>query len=192
MQRGGEGGLIVAVDGRLELGVQAVQLGDGRVVDPELVLTEDPDDHEGSPSCGSAGRSDAGMLAGWACWDGGAYPVSCAWVACPGPVPLLPLAPPSSCFGAPAVISPLSLLSSRSTSLLADIMSSSLWMSSRRLPPTASSSAPEAISSSMAPARACIWAVLSSARWIAMPTSPISSEMPVNASLILVCASAAV
>ena len=35
-------------------------------------------------------------------------------------------------------------------------------------------------------------AVLSSARWIAMPTSPISSEMPENASLILVCASAAV
>ena len=90
------------------------------------------------------------------------------------------------------MISPLSLLSSRSTSLLADIMSSSLWMSSRRLPPTASSSAPEAISSSIAPARACIWAVLSSARWIAMPTSPISSEMPVNASLILVWASAAV
>ena len=30
-----------------------------------------------------------------------------------------------------------------------------------------SSSAPEASSSSMAPARACIWAVLSSARWIA-------------------------
>jgi len=76
-------------------------------------------------------------------------------------------------------------------SLLADIMSSSLWMSSRR-PPTASSSAPEAISSSIAPARACIWAVLSSARWIAMPTSPISSEMPEKASLIRVWASAAV
>ena len=35
-------------------------------------------------------------------------------------------------------------------------------------------------------------AVLSSARWIARPTSPISSEMPENASPILVCASAAV
>ena len=56
----------------------------------------------------------------------------------------------------------------------------------------ASSSAPEAISSSIAPARAFICSVLSSARWIAMPTSPISSEMPVNASLIRVCASAAV
>ena len=55
-----------------------------------------------------------------------------------------------------------------------------------------SSSAPDAISSSMAPARACIWAVLSSARWIAIPTSPISSPMPDIASLMRVCASAAV
>ena len=31
----------------------------------------------------------------------------------------------------------------------------------------------------------------SSARWIASPTSPSSSEIPVTASLILVCASAA-
>ena len=54
------------------------------------------------------------------------------------------------------------------------------------------SSAPEASSSSIAPARACICAVLSSARWIAWPTSPISVEMPEKASLILVCASAAV
>jgi hypothetical protein len=68
--------------------------------------------------------------------------------------------------------------------------SSSDWMSSRR--PPKSSRAPEAISSSIAPARACIWAVLSSARWMAMPTSPISSEMPENASLMRVCASAAV
>ena len=43
-----------------------------------------------------------------------------------------------------------------------------------------------------APARACIWAVLSWARCTAMPTSPISSEMPDTASPILVCASAAV
>src|SRR6266566_4673873 len=176
VQRRGEGRLVVAVDGRLELTVHAVQLRGARVVDGVLALAADPDDHGPSPSCGSAGRSAAGMLAGWVCPWG-------AW--------LLPLAPPSSCLGAPDVISPLSLLSSLSTSLLADIMSSSLWMSSR-LPPTASSSAPEAISSSMAPARACIWAVLSSARWIAMPTSPISSEMPENASLILVWASAAV
>ena len=59
-------------------------------------------------------------------------------------------------------------------------------------PPTMSSRAPEAISSSMAPARAFICSVLSSARWMAIPTSPISSEMPVKASLIRVCASAAV
>jgi heterodisulfide reductase subunit A-like polyferredoxin len=56
----------------------------------------------------------------------------------------------------------------------------------------ASSRAPEEISSSIAPALACIWAVLSSARWTAIPTSPISSEIPENASLIRVCASAAV
>ena len=68
--------------------------------------------------------------------------------------------------------------------------SSSRVMSSLKLP-LGSSSAPEASSSSMAPARACIWAVLSSARWIARPTSPISSEMPVKASLMRVCASAA-
>ncbi len=73
----------------------------------------------------------------------------------------------------------------------APIRSSSAWMSSRGTP-AASSRAPEASSSSIAPARACIWAVLSSARWIAMPMSPISSEMPENASLIRVCASAAV
>ena len=54
-----------------------------------------------------------------------------------------------------------------------------------------SSSAPEAISSSIAPARACICAVLSSARCTAMPTS-LSSEIPENASLMRVCASAAV
>ena len=58
-------------------------------------------------------------------------------------------------------------------------------MSSPWLSELASSSAPEAISSSIAPARACICAVLSSARWIAMPTSPISSPMPDIASLIL-------
>ena len=65
-------------------------------------------------------------------------------------------------------------------------------MSSPPLIALTSSSAPEAISSSMAPARACIWAVLSSARWIARPTSPISSPMPDIASLMRVCASAAV
>ena len=60
------------------------------------------------------------------------------------------------------------------------------------LGPEKSSRAPEASSSSIAPARAFIVSVFSSARWIARPTSPISSEMPENASLIRVCASAAV
>ena len=65
-------------------------------------------------------------------------------------------------------------------------------MSSPLLTAVTSSRAPEAISSSMALARACICAVLSSARWMASPTSPISSPMPDIASLIRVCASAAV
>ena len=69
--------------------------------------------------------------------------------------------------------------------------SSSAVMSSLAVPDT-SSSAPLASSSSIAPARACMAWVLSSARWTARPTSPISSEMPENASPILVCASAAV
>ena len=86
----------------------------------------------------------------------------------------------------------LSRASSASTSDCELIASSSRAMSSPRLSELASSSAPEAISSSMAPARACIWAVLSSARWMAMPTSPISSPMPDIASPILVWASAAV
>jgi len=72
-----------------------------------------------------------------------------------------------------------------------DIRSSSSVMLSLLLP-EASSSAPEASSSSIAPARACICRVLSSARWTARPTSLISSEMPEKASLIRVCASAAV
>src|SRR5436189_213922 len=80
VQRRGEGRLVVAVDGRLELAVQAVQLGGGRVVDAELALAADSDDHYPSPSCGSAGRSDAGMLAGWLC-AGGAYGVPWPWGA---------------------------------------------------------------------------------------------------------------
>ncbi len=81
--------------------------------------------------------------------------------------------------------------SSSSTSVPPESRSSSAWMSSLCMPDW-SSSAPEASSSSIAPARAWSWAVLSSARWIAMPTSPISSEMPEKASPILVCAWAAV
>ena len=87
---------------------------------------------------------------------------------------------------------PLSRASSASTSACELIASSSRVMSSPRLSAVASSRAPEAISSSIAPARACICAVLSSARWIAAPTSPISSPRPETASLIRVCASAAV
>ena len=34
VERGREGGFVVMVDGRLELGIQPVQLGRGRVVDP--------------------------------------------------------------------------------------------------------------------------------------------------------------
>src|SRR3984885_1424504 len=175
------------------------QLAGDDVVHPELALAENPDDHETSPSCGT---SATGSPVGWASWTGGTYGGACGgggaycaggacdWPACGCPV-WEPLEPPSSCLGAPALSSPLSRFSSDSTSLFALSMSSSDWMSSRR-PPMESSSAPEAINSSIAPARACIWAVLSSARWIAMPTSPISSEMPENASLIRVCASAAV
>ena len=77
-----------------------------------------------------------------------------------------------------------------STSLVLAIRSSSAVIESLPVP-VASSRAPEAMSSSMAPARACIDCVLSSARWMAIPTSPSSSEMPEKASLILVCASAA-
>ena len=44
----------------------------------------------------------------------------------------------------------------------------------------------------MAPARACIWAILSWARCIASPASLIDSEMPETASPILVWACAAV
>ena len=64
VERGREGGLVVVLHGGLELGVQAVQLGGVRVLHLELALAEDPDDHYPSPSCGSAGRSAAGMAAG--------------------------------------------------------------------------------------------------------------------------------
>src|ERR671930_891015 len=104
--------------------------------------------------------------------------------AAPPPPPLpscLVVVPPSS---------PLMRASSASTAGSAALRSSSAC--SRSLEADTSSRAPEAISSSMAPARACIWATLSSARCMAMPTSPISSPIPEMASLTLVCASAAV
>src|SRR5207248_2202900 len=100
--------------------------------------------------------------------------------------------PPISFGAAPAPTSPLSLDNSNSTSDDELIRSSSVWMSSEGPVAVASSSAPEASSSSIAAPRACICAVLSCARWIARPTSPISSETPANASPIFVCASAAV
>src|SRR5690625_2313669 len=83
--------------------------------------------------------------------------------------------------------------SSDSTPVVLAIRSSSDWMSSLEPPePVTSSRAPEASSSSTAPARACMSLVLSSARCTAMPTSPISSEIPEKASLIWVWAWAAV
>ena len=44
----------------------------------------------------------------------------------------------------------------------------------------------------MAPARACMLAILSWARCMVAPASPMESEMPDTASPTLVCASAAV
>src|SRR5438067_6866739 len=102
-----------------------------------------------------------------------------------------PEAPISFGGGAPEPSSAFILASSASTEEPAVRASSWAWMS----PPgraVTSSRAPDASSSSTAPARACMEVVLSSARWMASPTSPISSEMPDTASPILVWASAAV
>lgn len=69
-QRVGEGGFVAVLDRGLEGRVKLVELGGGRVVDPELALAEDPDNHDLSPSCGSScrpGRSETGNPAGWAC-----------------------------------------------------------------------------------------------------------------------------
>ena len=52
--------------------------------------------------------------------------------------------------------------------------------------------APEAMSSSSAPARACMPAILSWARCMAAPELPMESEIPETASLTFVVASAAV
>src|SRR5690625_4791505 len=101
--------------------------------------------------------------------------------------------PPSICgvLSPPPPSSNFMRSSSASTPVVLAIRSSSDWMSSLELSVT-SSSAPEASNSSTAPARACISAVLSSALCTAMPTSPISSEIPEKASLICVWAWAAV
>ena len=90
----------------------------------------------------------------------------------------------------PAPISALSAARSASTELADDTWSSWAWMSSTGL--VRSVRAPEARSSSIAPARACIESILSCARCTDMPASPMDSEMPETASPIFVCASAAV
>src|SRR5215831_180823 len=166
-QRGPEGLLVALGHGLLQGRVQGIELGRGRIVDLKLPLAQDPDDHAPSPALGCCSAA-----AGRAAPSGAGVLPSIACVL-------------------PAPISPRSRCSSRSMSVPLRIESSSAWMSSRGVPVT-SSSAPEAISSSIAPARACICAVLSCARCTAMPTSPISSEMPDTASPILLCASAAV
>src|SRR5207245_4211143 len=73
--------------------------------------------------------------------------------------------------GAPAPSSAFIRASSASTLAPELNWSSWAWMSPPGVAVT-SSRAPEAISSSTAPARAWRLAVLSSARWMAMPTSP--------------------
>ena len=80
--------------------------------------------------------------------------------------------------------------SSLSTWFVDDTLSSSFWMSSTGV--DRSSSAPDASSSSMAPARACIEAILSWARCMVAPASSDDVEIPDTASPTLVCASAAV
>src|SRR3954447_8977476 len=149
-QGGAEPRLVAGLDRALKPAVETVEQGEVRVVDGVLALPEHPDDHGLSSGAGAAaGAAGAASAAGAA-------------------------APPSIASGAlPAPISPLSRDSSSSTSLLLDIRSSSAVMSSLAVP-DASSRAPLASSSSMAPARACIARVLSSARWTARPTSPIS------------------
>src|SRR5215472_13445953 len=159
--------LVALVHGLFQGRVQGVELLGGRIVDLELPLAQDPNDHAPSPAWGCSAAA------------GRAAP-SCACVP-----------PPSIACALPAPISPLRRCSSSSMSCPPRIESSSAWMSSCGVPDM-SLSAPEAISSSIAPARACICAVLSCARCTAMPTSPISSEMPDTASPILLCASAAV
>src|SRR5262249_37046315 len=165
-QRGPEGLLVALVHGLLQGRIQGVELVRRRIVDVELPLAQDPDDHAPSPLWGCS------AAAGRAAPSGARVPPS---IAC----------------ALPALISPLRRSSSRSMFCPPRIESSSAWMSSRGVP-VMSSSAPEAINSSIAPARACICAVLSCARCTAMPTSPISSEMPDTASPIRLCASAAV
>src|ERR671931_601766 len=95
----------------------------------------------------------------------------------------------SSFFSPPAPSSAFIFASSSSTcdddESWASSRSSCVWSDVK------SSSAPEVVSSSIALARACICSVLSLARWIARPVSAICSPIPVAASPIRTCASAA-
>src|SRR5918993_4354515 len=169
LQRGAEHRLVPGLDRLLDLVVEAVEGVEGVVVEVVLTLAEDAHDHARplsslSPSTRTASGWPARM----------SPPSSAGSIACGGALPAL------------------SRASSASTSEPELRASSSREMSSPALSCEASSRAPEAISSSMAAPRACIWAVLSSARWMARPTSPISSPMPDIASPMRVCASAAV
>src|SRR5712692_5648897 len=177
-QRGLKGGLVLVLDSLFQRGVQPGQFLDGLVVHLALAFAHDPDNHDASPEVGCS----AGNEVCAACWPAPSEPgAASAWLAELG-----------SSFGASTPASSTFIRSSSaSTPWPAPSWSSSAWISSCG-PLTASVSAPEAISSSIALARAFICSVLSSARWIARPTSLISSEMPVKTSLILVCASAAV
>src|SRR6202034_199975 len=61
LEGGPESRLVVALDCRLEPGIELIQLARCRIVDPQLALAEDTDDHVPSPAWGcSAGA------AGWA------------------------------------------------------------------------------------------------------------------------------
>src|SRR6478735_11703190 len=154
VQGGAEHRFVARVDGLLDLVVETVEGVERVVVEVVLTLAEDADDHARPPSPVSpSARTVSGSAAR-----------------------MSPLSSPDSmaCGVEPA----FSRASSASTSAVELRASSSREMSSPALSWEASSRAPEAISSSMACPRACIWAVLSSARWIARPTSPISSPMP--------------
>src|SRR5690242_9022826 len=65
-ERGPEGLFVAGVDGRLDLGVQRVQLVRGGRVNSQLALPQDAHDHAPSPACGcSAGCAPAGAAPSW-------------------------------------------------------------------------------------------------------------------------------
>src|SRR6266536_2186223 len=165
LQGGAEPVLVVGVDRFEQVLVEVVQVLDALLGNLELPLAHDPDDHRCSSWAGALGVSSA--RSPWSSRAGAGSAVS-AWV----PSCLAVVGPPSS---------PLMRESSASTMASAEVRCSS---ASRRSLVMASLS--------RAPARDCICATLSSARCMAMPTSPISSPMPETASLMRVCASAAV